>query len=74
MKKKFELNLDALLVIALLFVLSLGLNFVQYSLYSELLDENFKLYYQSIEDKLNLDSNQTYIKHLRDKYGLTASE
>lgn len=59
--KKFELNLDALIVVILLFVVSLGMNFIQYRIYSEMARENVKLQIQGQLDQLNLSSMQAYI-------------
>lgn len=64
MKKKFELNLDAALVITLLFVITLGLNVFQYFNYQEVLTENIKLQLQSVQDQLNLESKNSYIAQL----------
>lgn len=64
MLKKFELNLDAVIVIALLFILSLGVNYVLYSLYSAEAKANVRLEIQTQVDQLNLASMQAYIdKH-----------
>nr|WP_320136442.1 hypothetical protein [uncultured Amphritea sp.] len=60
--KKFELHLDALIVIVLLFVLSLGVNFVLYKLYSSEAKANVKMQVQSQVDQLNLASMEAYIK------------
>lgn len=60
--KKFELHLDALIVIALLFVVSLGVNFVLYNLYSSEAKVNVKMQIQSQVDQLNLASMEAYIK------------
>lgn len=61
--KKFTLHLDAAIVIALLVALSLGMNAYQYTQYKSLKDENFRLQLQGLEDRLNLDSQQSFIKH-----------
>ncbi len=62
--KKFELNLDAVIVIALLFVLSLGVNYVLYRAYSAEAKANVRLEIQAQVDQLNLASMQAYIdKH-----------
>lgn len=63
--KKFELNLDAIIVIALLFVLSLGVNYVLYSLYSAEAKANVRLQIQAQVDQLNLASQKAYIKKLQ---------
>ena len=62
--KKFELNLDAGIVMVLLFVISLGVNFVLYRLYSSEAQANVKLQIQSQVDQLNLASMQAYIDKL----------
>lgn len=56
MKKQIVLNLDAALMIVVLFVATLGLNALQYSFNAELTGENQRLQWQGLEDKLNLDS------------------
>ncbi|WP_290697189.1 hypothetical protein [Amphritea sp.] len=63
--KKFELNLDAVIVLALLFVLSLGVNYVLYSLYSAEAKANVKMQIQNQVDQLNLASQKAYIKKLQ---------
>ncbi len=63
--KKFELHLDAMIVIALLFVLSLGVNFVLYRLYSAEAKANVKFQIQSQVDQLNLASMQAYIDKMQ---------
>ena len=65
LKKQFRLHLDALIVIALLFVVSIGLNAIQYFNYKALLNENFGLQMQGLTDQLNLDSQQNYIDRLK---------
>lgn len=65
--KKFTLNLDAAIVIALLVLASIGGNAYQYMEYKELKDENFRLQLQGLEDKMNLDSQENYIKRLNAK-------
>lgn len=64
MKKKFELHLDALLVIVFLFVLSLGVNYVQYSIYADLVKENAKLQMDALVDQFNLDAKDKRIGQL----------
>ncbi|WP_133297466.1 hypothetical protein [Motiliproteus coralliicola] len=56
MRKQFVLNLDAAVVIAVLFAVTLGFNALQYSFNVELTSENQRLQWQGLEDKLNLDS------------------
>ncbi|MEH6626019.1 MAG: hypothetical protein V7739_06235 [Motiliproteus sp.] len=72
MKRKFVLHLDALVVIALLFVLTLGMNYAQYRIYAELAAENRALQVQGLEDRFNLDSMQSYIDRLNNKQQLTS--
>jgi hypothetical protein len=62
--KKFTLHLDAAIVIALLFLLTLGLNLYQYREYKALKDENYRLQLQGLEDSLNLDSMRSHIERL----------
>ena len=63
--KKFELNLDAVIVIALLFVLSLGVNYVLYRAYSTEAKANVRLQIQAQVVQLNLASQKAYIKKLQ---------
>ena len=65
MKKKFTLHLDAILVIAILFVALIGLNIFLSSQVNELTQENKKLQWQGVEDSFNLSSQETYIKKLQ---------
>ena len=58
MKRKFQLHLDALLALALLFVLALGMNFLQYRIYADLAEENRGLQIRVLEQQFNLDSLQ----------------
>ena len=67
--KKLELNLDALIVVIVLFVVSLGMNFIQYRIYSETAKENIKLQIQGQLDQLNLSSMQTYIDKVNAEKG-----
>ncbi|WP_207062951.1 hypothetical protein [Motiliproteus sp. SC1-56] len=69
MKKKFTLHLDAILVIALLFAVSLGLNAYQYYQYKSLLNENYRLQLQGLEDNLNLDSLRRALEREQQKAG-----
>lgn len=64
MKKKFTLHLDAILVIALLFFVSMGLNAFLYTQVDVLTEENKTLQWQGVEDSFNLYSQGTYIKKL----------
>ncbi|WP_435236133.1 hypothetical protein ACR30L_00675 [Psychromonas sp. PT13] len=64
MKKKFTLHLDAILVIALLFFVSMGLNAFLYTQVDVLTEENKTLQWQGVEDSFNLSSQGTYIKKL----------
>ncbi|WP_132296328.1 hypothetical protein [Marinobacterium mangrovicola] len=59
--KKFTLHLDAAIVIALVVALSLGMNAFQYFQVKSLTEENARLQFQGIADKLNLDSQQSFI-------------
>ena len=64
MNKKFTLHLDAILVIALLFFVSMGLNAFLYTQMDVLTEENKTLKWQGVEDSFNLSSQGTYIKKL----------
>lgn len=63
--EKFELHLDAVIVIALLFILSLGVNYVLYTLYSAEAKANVQLQIQSQVDQLNLASMQAHIDKMQ---------
>ncbi|WP_421867729.1 hypothetical protein [Motiliproteus sp.] len=65
MKKQFVLNLDAAVVIAVLFALTLGLNALQYHWGSDLTNENYRLQLQGLEDELNLDSLRSALERHR---------
>lgn len=60
--KKFTLHLDAAIVIALVVALSLGMNAFQYFNSKSLTEENVRLQYQGMLDKLNQDSQQSFIE------------
>ncbi|GGC10292.1 hypothetical protein GCM10011352_40980 [Marinobacterium zhoushanense] len=62
--KKLTLNLDAAVVIFLLFLTAFGLNLYQYSKYQELTDENYRLQLQGLEDRMNLDSMRFALERL----------
>ncbi len=64
MKKKFTVHLDAVLVIIILFVASVGLNVFQQSQLEELSLDNEKLQWQDLANSLNMGSKDTYIKKL----------
>ncbi len=64
--KKFELHLDAVIVIVLLFIMSLGVNFVLYTLYSAEAKANVQLQIQSQVDQLNLASMKAHMKKLQE--------
>ena len=74
MKKRFELHLDAAIAIALVFALSLGINYFQYRIYQDLASENYGLQVQGLEDKFNLESMQSYIDKLKEKNDQTGSQ
>lgn len=64
MKKKFIVNLDAMLVIIALFAGSIALNVFLSCQFNESTQENQKLQWQGVEDSFNLSSQKTYIKKL----------
>ena len=64
MKRKFELNIDALVLIVVLFVASLGGNAVLANMYSEVIEENVQLQMKGQVDDLNLVSQKAYIQKL----------
>ncbi|WKE64013.1 hypothetical protein PVT67_09905 [Gallaecimonas kandeliae] len=64
LKKKFTLHLDALLVIGLLFVASVGFNAFQQYQIGQITQENLDLQMQGEVDKLNLASQQATIDRL----------
>lgn len=65
MKKKYELHLDAAIVLLLLFLFSLGMNYMQYRNYKTVSDENYRLQLKGLENSLNLKSQQTFIEKLK---------
>lgn len=67
MKKKFTVNLDAILVIALLFFVSMGLSAFLYTQVDALTAENKQIKWQGVEDSFNLSSQKTYIKKLEEQ-------
>ncbi len=71
MKKKFTLHLDALIVIIVLFISSVGLALFLQRQVTELTKENQQLQWKGVADELNLSSQKNYImkleKQLEDK-------
>jgi cell division protein FtsL len=55
MKKKFTLNLDALLVIAFVFLLAFGFIAYQRSQYLDLLEEHVQLKWQAQDLEINVN-------------------
>ena len=74
MKRKFTIHFDAILVIAILFVVSIGLNAFLYSQIDELTQENEKLQWQGVADSFNLSSQETYIKKLKQQLKQTKND
>lgn len=68
LKRKFVLHLDALLVIGLLFICSLGFNFVQLQQVKSLSQSHSRLESKVLVHELNLSSQQAYIEQLKKKY------
>ncbi|WP_115718784.1 hypothetical protein [Gallaecimonas mangrovi] len=64
LNKKLTLHLDALLVIALLFMFSIAFNFYQNHRIKSLTHENLRLQLQQAVDQLNLKAQQDTIKQL----------
>lgn len=64
-KRKFELHLDALLVISLLFFSSIGFNFFQLQQVKKLSQEASVLESKILVHELNLSAQQSYINKLR---------
>ena len=52
MKKKFTLHLDAILLLCVLFIASIGLNFFLTAQYQGLTKDNEKLQWQALADAL----------------------
>jgi len=73
-KRKFTIHFDAILVIAILFVVSIGLNAFLYSQIDELTQENEKLQWQGVADSFNLSSQETYIKKLKQQLKQTKND
>lgn len=74
MNKKITLHLDAICVILLLFIASLVGNFFQQSQLEVLTKENEKLQLKGLENDFNLDSQETYIKKLKQQLSQTNKE
>ena len=54
--KKYHLHLDAVIVITLVVAASLGMNYVQYSIYKDLSAENIQLTKDNVIGDMNLTS------------------
>ena len=54
--KKYHLHLDAVIVITLVVAASLGMNYVQYSIYKDLSVENIQLTKDNVIGDMNLSS------------------
>lgn len=54
--KKYHLHLDAVIVITLVVAASLGMNYVQYSIYKDLSAENIQLTKDQVIGNMNLSS------------------
>jgi hypothetical protein len=54
--KKYHLHLDAVIVITLVVAASLGMNYVQYSIYKDLSAENIQLTKDKVIGNMNLTS------------------
>ena len=65
LKRKFTIHLDAILVITVLFVCSIGLNVFLLQQASSLGDENFGQQMKLIENDMNLNSQKHYIDKLK---------
>ena len=65
MKKKFTLHLDAICVLALLFIVLIGLVVFQQFQISALTADNEALQWKGVENSFNLDSQQVYINKLK---------
>lgn len=74
MNKKITLHLDAICVILLLFIASLVGNVFQQSQLEVLTKENEKLQLKGLENDFNLDSQETYIKKLKQQLNQTNKE
>ncbi len=64
LNKTFTLHLDAILVLLVLFLASIGFNAFQHQQISQLTSENIKLQMQAQVDELNLSSQQALINKL----------
>ena len=54
--KKYHLHLDAVIVITLVVAASLGMNYVQFSIYKDLSAENIQLTKDNVIGNMNLSS------------------
>ena len=65
--KKFHLHLDAIIVLALVVVASLGMNYYQHTQYKELAKENIQLTKKEMIGRLNLDSCRSSLdRHVKE--------
>ncbi|WP_417360377.1 hypothetical protein [Gallaecimonas pentaromativorans] len=67
LKRKFTLHLDALMVIALLFIASVAFNLIQLHQVRSLTQENLDLQMQALVDKFNLESQKAALDKLGQK-------
>lgn len=73
-KKKITLNLDAVIAISVLFVISIsGSGFLLWQV-KALSEENVRQKMQMTVDSLNLSSQQVYINKLRKECGFESGE
>lgn len=68
LKRKFTVHLDALIVISLLFICSIGFNFVQLQQVKGLSRDVVNLEGKVLVHELNLSSQKAYINQLKSKY------
>lgn len=67
LKRQFTLHLDAMVVIALLFIASVAFNLIQLHQVRSLTQENLDLQMQVLVDKFNLESQKAALDKLGQK-------
>lgn len=68
--KSYKINLDALIVVMILFVISIGGNLFLMKEYNAASDENVRNALTIMVHEMNLDSQDQYIKKLQNDCGI----
>ncbi len=72
--KSYKINLDALIVLGVLFLISIGANIFLLQKYGEAADLNIKQGFTIVVNDLNLSSQKMYIKKLQNECGIEVEE